>query len=200
MLTHLQYFIPADESTAVNYGQGDLIVTESRGYARQNAMVDGGFEGYTCGSGEDFCFTASYANWVGTSPSNGDLDASIFDYVPYAHSGHSVGLLGSAFGADDLLGTLAPASPITTEAGVSYVLQFFYSTSFSGQEAEAGANLEIIWNGNTVDTIEPGYQSQWVGYQSTVVAQGNDVLQFVGSPAPAYLFIDDVALFPLSTS
>jgi len=193
------YYLVADASTAVNFGQGDLLVTDSRGYARSNSIVDGGFEGFTCGAGEDFCFAASYANWEGTSPDGGNLDASIFDYVPYARTGHSVALLGSAFGEDSLLGTLAPASPIATEAGVSYTLQFFLSTSYSGQDSEGDASVEIVWNGNTVDTIEPGFQAQWVPHQYTVVAQGNDVLQFVGSPAPAYAFIDDVALFPLTS-
>ncbi|KAE9398947.1 hypothetical protein BT96DRAFT_976123 [Gymnopus androsaceus JB14] len=175
------YYLVADESTAVNYGQGDLVVTQSRGYSRQNAIVDGGFEGYTCDSGATACSTSSYANW-------------------FAHSGHSVALLGSATNADTLSGTLAPASPITTEAGVSYTLQFFYSTSFTEEEAdEAGASLEILWNGTPVDTITPGYQSQWIGYQTTVVAQGNDILQFVGSPAPAFVWVDDVSLLPLST-
>ncbi|KAE9398952.1 hypothetical protein BT96DRAFT_976126 [Gymnopus androsaceus JB14] len=179
---------------------GDLVVTQSRGYSRQNAIVDGGFEGYICDSGATACSTSSYANWVGTSPLNGNFDASIFDDAKFAHTGHSVALLGSATNADTLSGTLAPASPITTEAGVSYTLQFFYSTSFTDEEAdEAGASLEIIWNGNPVNTITPGYQSQWVGHQTTLVAQGNDILQFIGSPAPAFVWIDDVSLLPLST-
>jgi hypothetical protein len=188
------YYLPTDASTAVNFGQGDLVVTESRGYARKTAIVDGGFEGYTCGGSSDFCFTASYANWVGTSPAGGNLDASIFDFVPYARTGHSSGLLGSAFGLDPLLGTLAPAAPIQTEAGQTYTLQFFHSSFYSGPQAEASASLEIVWNGQTIDTIHPGF-SQWTPHQYNVVAQGNDVLQFIGSPAPAYVFLDDISLF-----
>lgn len=192
-----QYYIPADESTAVNFGQGDLQVTESRGYSRQNIVVDGGFEGYTCG-GDDapLCFTQGYANWQGTSPPGGDFDASIFNYPPYAHTGDSVALLGSAFGLDQFSGTLAPTSPLATEAGASYTLQFFHSSFYSGEQAEAPASMKIIWNGETIDTINPGF-SQWTGHQYTVVAQGNDKLQFTGGSAPAYIFIDDVALFPL---
>jgi len=196
--TCAMYYIIADESTAVNFGQGDLVVTESRGYGRQQVLIDGGFEGYSCPSvdGETpFCFTASYANWVGTTPAGGNLDASIFDFTPYAHTGHSVALLGSAFGTDSLLGTLSPTSPIQTEAGIDYTLQFFHSSFYSGSEAEAAASFQVIWNGQVVDTLNPGF-AQWTGHQYTVTAQGNDVLQFVGSPAPAYVFIDDVALFP----
>jgi hypothetical protein len=196
------YYIIADESTAVNFGQGDLVVTESRGYARLDSIVDGGFEGYTCGSGVEipFCFTPGYSNWQGTSPPNGTFDASIFNYQPYAHTGDAVVLLGSAFGSDPLPGTLSPTSPITaTQAGQSYTLQFFHSSFYSGQEAEAPASLSIIWNGETVDTIHPGF-SQWTGHQYTVVAQGNDVLQFQGGSSPAYVFLDDVALFLTSSS
>ncbi|KAJ3877108.1 hypothetical protein F5051DRAFT_409571 [Lentinula edodes] len=192
------YFIPSDNSTAVNFGQGDLLVTESRGYKRNNLIVDGGFEGYTCGTSAEvpFCFTPGYSAWQGTSSPNGNLDASIFNFEPYAHTGNAVALLGSAYGSDDLPGTLAPTAPIATEAGQSYTLQFFQSSFYSGEEAEAPATLEIIWNGESVDTIHPGF-SQWTPYQYTVVAQGNDLLQFKGGAAPAYVFIDDVSLFPL---
>ncbi|KAJ4487605.1 hypothetical protein J3R30DRAFT_3654104 [Lentinula aciculospora] len=183
------YYIPSDNSTAVNFGQGDLL-------KRDNLIIDGGFEGYSCGtSGEaPFCFTPGYSAWQGTSPPNGNLDASIFDYPPYAHTGDSVALLGSAYGSDNLPGTLAPTVPIVTQPGQSYTLQFFHSSFYSGEEAEAPATLEIIWNGESVDTIHPGF-SQWAGHQYVVTAQGNDLLQFVGGAAPAYVFIDDVSLF-----
>ncbi|KAF9059096.1 hypothetical protein BDP27DRAFT_1431856 [Rhodocollybia butyracea] len=191
------YYIVADASTAVNFGQGDLQVTESRGYSRKNVVVDGGFEGYTCGGLDvPLCFTQGYANWQGTSPVGGNFDASIFNYQPYAHTGNSVGLLGSAFGSDQLSGTIAPASPLATVAGQSYTLQFFHSSFYSGAQAEASASMSIIWNGVTIDTIHPGF-SQWTGHQYTVTAQGNDLLQFTGGSAPAYVFIDDIALFPM---
>ncbi|KAF5388987.1 hypothetical protein D9757_005081 [Collybiopsis confluens] len=191
------YWIPADESTAVNFGQGSLVVTESRGYSRKNVVVDGGFEGYTCGSageGIPFCFTQGYTNWQGTSPAGGNFDASIFNYQPYAHTGSAVGLLGSAFGTDQLNGTLAPAQPLATQAGQSYTLQFFHSSFYAGQQAEAPAAVRVVWNGQTITTLNVGF-AQWTPHQLTVTAQGNDKLQFVGGSSPAYVFIDDVALY-----
>ncbi|KAJ6491845.1 hypothetical protein C8R47DRAFT_1214635 [Mycena vitilis] len=83
------YYLVTDNSTAVNYGQGDLVVTLSRGYARKDLVIDGGFEGYQdCIS---FCFTQSYANWNGTSPKGGDMDAAIFFSRDYARCEAGVG-------------------------------------------------------------------------------------------------------------
>ncbi|KAJ7853310.1 hypothetical protein B0H14DRAFT_3108485 [Mycena olivaceomarginata] len=172
------YYLVADESTAVNFGQGDLVVTLSRGYRRKDLLIDGGFEGYTaCG---DFCFTASYANWIGTSPAGGDLDASIFFFPDYAHNGHGSALLGAAFGDDNKAGTLAPAQALHTDAGAHYVVQAFVSSAFSGPDLEAAAKIEIF-----------GY----VFVEASVVAAGNDKLSFAGGAAPAWTFIDDVHVY-----
>jgi hypothetical protein len=193
------YYIPADESTAVNYGQNDLQVTESRGYKRKDIVVDGGFEGYTCTPNTGsipFCFTESYSNWQGSSPAGGSNDASIFDYILYSRTGHSSALLGSAFNTDRLSGTLTPTASLATQAGQSYILQFFHSSIYAGQEAEASASVEVVWNGNTIDTIHPGFKD-WTPEQYTVVAQGNDKLELEGGSAPAWVFIDDISLFEL---
>ncbi|KAG5635907.1 hypothetical protein H0H81_009688 [Sphagnurus paluster] len=187
------YYIPADASTAVNYGQGDLVVTYSRGYRRQSLAIDGGFEQYTCA---DFCFAASYAHWIGTSPKNGLLDASIFHYSPYAHTGSSVALLGSASGADAHPGTLAAAKPLVTVAGNQYVIEFFHSSVYGGQAAEKNAFFEVRWNGVAVKSFTPGYQP-WTLYQITVTAKGKDKLAFHGGKAPAWSFIDDVNVWAL---
>ncbi|KAF9522768.1 hypothetical protein CPB83DRAFT_863941 [Crepidotus variabilis] len=184
------YFVVSDESTAVNYGQGDLKVTFARGYQRKNYVVDGGFEGLPC---SDFCYKDSYSNWVGTSPVGGNLDASIFHYQPYAHAGNGVGLLGSASGLDTLSGTLSPAQPLQTQSGKNYVINFFHASAFSGP-LEANAVLEVLWNNVVVYTIHPGY-SNWQFYSVPVIGQGNDVLAFRGGAAPAWSFIDDVAVF-----
>jgi hypothetical protein len=188
------YFLVSDASTAVNTGQGDLQVTFSRGYRRKNALVDGGFEGYNACS--SFCFTSSYANWVGTSPAGGTLDATIFFFQPYAHSGNGVGLLGSATGADALSGTLTPAQPLTTVAGKTYQISFFHASAFSGPTLEANAFVDIVWNGNVVQTITPGFEN-WKLHQLTVTAAGNDVLSFHGGTAPAWSFIDDITVFQM---
>ncbi|KAF9459605.1 hypothetical protein BDZ94DRAFT_1267884 [Collybia nuda] len=187
------YYLVADESTAVNFGQGDLKVTYSRGYKRKSLTPDAGFESYTCG---DFCFDNSSANWIGTSPAGGAFDATVFHYAPYAHSGGSVGLLGSATGADALAGTLTHASPLSTVAGGKYTITFFHASVYSGQTSEAAAFVDVLWNGNIVTTLRPGY-SPWKYYEFEVTAQGNDILAFHGGKAPAWSFLDDVFVFAL---
>ncbi|KAJ3985590.1 hypothetical protein F5890DRAFT_1120822 [Lentinula detonsa] len=184
------YYIPADPSTATNYGQGNLIVTQSRGYKRMNYVSNGGFEDFTCG-GLIFCYTDKTEDWLASSPKDGDYDASIFHYQPYAHSGNSVALLGSAFGRDGYTGTLTYASGLSTEPDVEYVIEFFHSSYYSGQGGELEAFVEVYWNGNLIGSIHPGY-SQWKYYKFVVVAKGNDELDFRGGEAPSYDFLDDI--------
>lgn len=191
-LTVFQYFIVADASTAVNTGQGDLKVTFSRGYKRKNFAIDGGFEGFAeC---TDFCFDTSSPNWIGTSPAGGTLDATIFFFQPFAHQGNAVALLGSATGVDALAGTLTPKLPLTTVAGKQYSINFFQSSSFSSPTLEAPAFVDILWNGQIVTTIRPGF-TNFKFFSVTVTAHGNDVLAFHGGAAPAWSFIDDVTVF-----
>ncbi|KAF8625148.1 hypothetical protein AX17_006926 [Amanita inopinata Kibby_2008] len=190
--TCAMYYLPTDQSTATNRGQGNLQVTFSRGYRRISYVPDGGFEGYNpCPT---FCFATSYANWIGTSPRGGVLDATIFKFVPYAHSGHSVGILGSANGHDNLPGTLAPRNPLGTSRGRRYAITFFHESSFSGPVLEANAFVDIMWNGRAIATIRPGFQ-RWTYYTFPVVAIGNDRLAFHGGKAPSWDFIDDVYVF-----
>ncbi|KAJ7227727.1 hypothetical protein B0H12DRAFT_238906 [Mycena haematopus] len=180
-----------DESTAVNYGQGPLVVTLSRGYARDNYLTDGGFEGYT--ACDDFCFTQSYANWIGTSSAGGDNDATIFFFTAYAHTGHGSALLGSAFGSDSDAGTLTPAEPIKTEKDVKYVVQCFFSSAFSGEELEGPAKVDIKWNGERVGGVT-GFE-QYTFAEAEVTGTGSDKLSFVGGAAPAWTFIDDCVIY-----
>ncbi|KAF8154947.1 hypothetical protein B0H34DRAFT_676632 [Crassisporium funariophilum] len=188
------YFIVADVSTAVNTGQGDLMVTFSRGYKRKNFVIDGGFEGFNeC---DDFCFEQSYSNWIGTSSAGGSLDATIFFFQPYTHSGNGVGLLGSATGADGLAGTLTPAKPLLTKAGQKYTITFFQASSFSGPTLEAAAVVNVLWNGKVVSTIRPGFEN-YQFFTVDVVGAGNDVLAFNGGAAPAWSFIDDISVFEI---
>ncbi|KAJ7181170.1 hypothetical protein C8R46DRAFT_1319899 [Mycena filopes] len=185
------YYLVADESTAVNFGQGDLVVTLSRGYARNDALTDGGFEGYTACT--DFCFTTSYLNWIGTSAVGGDLDASFFFFPTYAHTGHGSALLGAAFGDDSDAGTIKPAKPLKTDAGANYVVQCFMASAFSGEELEAPAHVDILWNGKRVGGVS-GFQ-QYTFVEAPVVATGSDLLSFVGGAAPAWTFIDDCHVY-----
>lgn len=181
--------------STVNTGQGDLAVTFSRGYKRINYVIDGGFEGYdACHC--DFFFSPNYTNWIGTSPDGGYLDATIFLYAPYAHSGNGVGLLGSADGSDSLPGTLTPAKPLETVAGQEYTIGFFQASAFSGPKGEASAIIEVLWNEDVVSTIKPGF-SNYKYYSVNVVGVGNDVLAIRGGNAPAWSFIDDIAVFQI---
>lgn len=189
-----QYFIVADESTAVNTGQGNLTVTFSRGYKRNNYVIDGGFEGYNeC---DFFCFTQSYTNWIGTNSDGGFFDATIFYFPPYAHHGNGVGLLGSAYGSDSLPGTLTPAQPLRTVAGQKYTITFFQASAFSGPDGEAPAFIDILWNGDVVSTLRPGF-SNYEYNSFDVVGAGDDVLAFHGGAAPAWTFIDDIAVYQI---
>ncbi|TFK26051.1 hypothetical protein FA15DRAFT_316555 [Coprinopsis marcescibilis] len=188
------YYIPSDVSTAVNTGQGDLKVTYSRGYKRKNFLPDGGFEGYTACN--KFCFTESYANWAGTSPVGGSKDATVFFFPAYAHSGNSSALLGSASGLDDLPGTLSPSSPLKTVPGKKYQIAFFQNSAYGGPTNQAAAFVEVIWNGKVVKTIRPGF-TQWTFNAVDVTAVGNDVISFRGGKAPAWTFLDDIAVWEL---
>jgi hypothetical protein len=166
-------------------------VTSSRGYARTSLLSDGGFEGFTLCS--DFCFATSYANWTGTSPASGTLDASIFFFPPYAHTGHGSALLGAALGDDALPGTLTPAAPLETEAGAPYVVQCFVSSAFSAPEFEAAAHVDVLWNGERVGSVH-GFM-EYTLVEVGVIGTGRDILAFVGGAAPAWSFIDDCKVF-----
>ncbi|KAJ7206469.1 hypothetical protein B0H12DRAFT_1075336 [Mycena haematopus] len=185
------YFLVADESSAVNYGQGSLVVTLSRGYARKSALIDGGFEGYN--ACDDFCLTASYANWIGTTPRGGNMDASIIFFPAYAHSGNVSGMLGAAFGDDADAGTLTPAQRLKTDKGANYVVQCFMASAFSGSDLEASAKVDILWNGVRVGGTS-GF-TEYTFVQASVVATGSDKLSFVGGAAPAWTFIDDCKVY-----
>ncbi|KAK7051024.1 hypothetical protein VNI00_005136 [Paramarasmius palmivorus] len=187
------YWVPSDASTAVNYGQGDLKVTLSRGYRRKSLLPDGDFESTTCPNGGTFCYTASTSSWIGISPSGGNLDASIFHYGPYARSGNGVGLLGSGFGTDNLPGTLKYAQPLQTVPGKTYNIEFFTSSTYSGPALQANAFVNVTWNGEVVQSLHLGYAS-WTYHEVKVVANGADELAFVGGSAPSFVFIDDVTV------
>jgi hypothetical protein len=122
------------------------------------------------------------------------LDATIFFFQPYAYNGNAVGLLGSAIGFDSFPGTLTPAQPLQTVADQKYTITFFQASAFSGRISEEPAFIQILWNDEVVSTIRPGY-SNYEYFSFDVVGAGNDVLAFHGGAAPAWSFIDDVAVF-----
>ncbi|ESK82341.1 fruit-body specific protein a [Moniliophthora roreri MCA 2997] len=188
------YYEVTDASTANNYGQGDLKVTQSRGYRRKSVVPDGDFESYQCPDGGDFCYTTSTSTWTATSPAGGNLDATIFHYQPYAHSGNSVALLGSANGADLFPGTLKPANRLDTVPGKTYTIQFFTSSVYSGPVLQRDAYVTVLWNGQEVQTFHTEY-APWTYREVTVTASGNDELAFTGGKSTAYTFIDGVYVF-----
>ncbi|KAF8232616.1 hypothetical protein L208DRAFT_1423082 [Tricholoma matsutake] len=187
------YYIPADQTSATNFGQGDLAVTYSRGYRRTSVLQDGGFEGFDCG---DICYNSSYANWLGISPSGGQFDAAIANHQAWAHSGKSIGWLGSIIAADEFPGTLTPVGALNTTSGNVYTITFFHASAYSGEVGEANAFLDVMWNGEIVSTIRPGY-SQWTYYEFPVTAKGSDVVAFRGGLPPAWSWIDDIYVFEI---
>ncbi|KAF7360876.1 hypothetical protein MSAN_01117200 [Mycena sanguinolenta] len=191
--TCAMYYLPSNASTAVNFGQGDLVVTFSRGYARTSILPDGGFEGFT--SCSDFCFTTGYANWVGKSAPKGTDDATFFFFPPYARTGHGSALLGAALEADSLSGTISPAKPLNTRRGTEYLVQCFMSSAFSGPAFEAQAKVDILWNGVRIGGVSGFSEYEVVASTAPVVGTGKDVLSFVGGAAPAWTFIDDCTIF-----
>ncbi|EAU87854.1 hypothetical protein CC1G_01501 [Coprinopsis cinerea okayama7 len=188
------YYLPTDESTATFPGTDDLAVTFSRGYKRTNFVIDGGFEEYAAVSCGPFCFAESYAHWVGTSSPGGYADASIFHHPTYARSGETVGLLGSAVGSDPLPGTLSPAKPLETRAGKEYEVTFWQNSAYSGPTYQKDAWFEVVWNGEVVYSEKPGF-SDWKFVSVRVRAKGGDVLGIRGGKAPAWTFVDDVAVW-----
>ncbi|KXN92682.1 hypothetical protein AN958_00352 [Leucoagaricus sp. SymC.cos] len=188
------YYLVSDESTANNFGQGDLKVTFSRGYKRKSLIQDGGFEAYAACAADDICWTNSTQFWSATSPPGGNFDAEIVHHTGYAHSGSSAAILGSGFGTDAFAGTLSPTYSLDTVPGQTYLLTFFHSSAFSDATSEANAFVDVMWNDQIVETIRPGF-SDWKYYEFKVVAAGNDKLAFHGGAAPAWSFIDDVFAF-----
>ncbi|TFK61851.1 hypothetical protein BDN72DRAFT_827999 [Pluteus cervinus] len=172
-----------------------IVIRDSRGYARTNFLVDGGFEAYAdC---DWFCFTEHTANWDGiTNTTVGFMDATVFYYETYAYVGHSVGLLGSAYANEYYPGTLQSKHAIQTIPGKSYVVSFFVDNTFSGAQFEVDAWHEVMWNGVAAQTWQAGYHD-WKHYQTTVVGTGNDIFGIHGGKAPAYSFIDEIYIFQL---
>jgi len=88
---------------------------------------------------------------------------------------------------------MAPRKPLKTTKGKKYAITFFQSSSFSSPEEEANAHVDVLWNGKVVFSF--GGFSQWTFEQVKVTGAGNDKLAFRGGAAPAWTFIDDIALF-----
>ena len=170
-----------------------MKVSFSRGYSRRNFAFDGGLEAYTGCIG---CFDEVTDNWIASSPEGGFFDASIFHNPQYARTGSKVALLGSAIGNDDLAGTLSPAAPLKTVPGKQYQISFFQNSAYSGPVFQKNSFFEVIWNGEVIETFRPGF-SDWSYVSVKVTATGNDEVAIHGGAAPAWTFIDDIAIWQL---
>jgi hypothetical protein len=67
-------------------------------------------------------------------------------------------------------------------------------SAYSPPEQEEGAFVDVLWNGKVVRTLRPGW-SAWTYWTVDVLAEGRDEIAFHGGSAPAWSFIDDVAVF-----
>ncbi|PFH49726.1 hypothetical protein AMATHDRAFT_76043 [Amanita thiersii Skay4041] len=194
------YYLVADESTAVNTGQGDLRVTYSRGYSRKPVLTDGDFEDFSCTGNDTVCTTQSYANWVvsSTNPNATTIDATILHDQSSAYRGSGVGVLGTQTDPRNAPGALTPAQPLNTVAGTAYTVTFFASSRPTNVNATLSGNstIQVVWNGAVVGSVAP-ITTNWMYYETTVTAQGSDVLTFQEGCEPAYTLVDNVFVFQL---
>ncbi|KAJ7898025.1 hypothetical protein B0H14DRAFT_3104598 [Mycena olivaceomarginata] len=172
------YCLPTDESTALNFRAGlpprDIP------------------PGFTLCS--DFCFATSYANWTGTSSASGTLDAAIFFFPPYAHTGHGSALLGAAPRRRRTPGHAHTRSAArdggwrTVRGAVLRVLRVLgpgvRGRGTCGRAVERRKRVGGVRGFMEYTLVEVG-----------VVGTGRDILAFVGGAAPAWSFIDDCKVF-----
>ncbi|KAH6902246.1 hypothetical protein BKA70DRAFT_1113318, partial [Coprinopsis sp. MPI-PUGE-AT-0042] len=177
---------------AIYEGEDDYLIMQSRGYRRINYISDPSFEEYPCDG--SFCYSASYSQWVGISAQNGYLGATIFHYEPYARTGVTVALLGSGTGADSFPGTLVHLKSLDTKAGETYRVGFWQDSTFGGVGRAEGAWVDLMWNGEVVESWKPGF-TRWTFLSAVVEAKGGDIIAIRGGAAPSWTFIDDVGIW-----
>jgi hypothetical protein len=140
----------------------------------QNLIVNGGFEinggagspptSWTISGGGNICEQAGFA---GLSP----------------HSGTWFLAMGNVGGDASI------SQAVTTTAGMTYDLQFFYSS--------AGGNpndLNVLWNGSTVYSEVNTPAQGYVQHDVFVIATGSDTVTFAGRNDPSWNGLDDVSL------
>jgi hypothetical protein len=74
-------------------------------------------------------------------------------------------------------------SPWPQSQGMTTSSRFFHSSDFSGPVFQRGTFLDVLWNGNIVTTLRPGY-SPWTYDEFNVTVDGNDVVACHGGKAP----------------
>ncbi|KAJ7252871.1 hypothetical protein C8J57DRAFT_1519660 [Mycena rebaudengoi] len=78
------------------------------------------------------------------------------------------------------------------KAGATYDIQCFMGDTFS-QTLESPAKVDNMWNGVPVGGVSG--TALWTFVHATVVAQGNDLLSFVGGQAPWWIYLDDCFVY-----
>lgn len=83
------------------------------------------------------------------------------------------------------------AQTVTTTAGASYHLQFFYTT-----DGGMPGDLNVFWNGNNIySETNTGSAHGWVQHDFFVTGTGSDTLTFGSRNDPTWNGLDDVSLF-----
>lgn len=157
-------------STKWIFGILALIVVPSA--AKANLIVNGGFE-----SGDFTGWTTganSFPQYIVTSP---------------VHSGtYAAQIAGFSSNPDTLTQVVA------TTPGQLYDLSFWRFQAGGGPTIL----LTVTWDGATVfSELNPGARP-YEQFSATVVGTGSDTLQFISANDPAYTYLDDVTLDPVS--
>ncbi|KAF9480588.1 hypothetical protein BDN70DRAFT_603567 [Pholiota conissans] len=194
----------AANSTSTYTGQGDLIVTASRGYKRKSLIKDGSFQDYTCVvTKTNGCPYAPSRYWTRFVPAG--YDFVLINNGP-AHTGNSSTFFyfsppspdAYAYGA-----TLEYALPTNAVEGKTYVISFFYTNSnYSPAPTNlTGPLVSALWNGvSVIGAPQVGPETfdglSYMNIFGEVVAQGGDTFALQNGIAFAHaMYVDDISIF-----
>ncbi|KAF9480573.1 hypothetical protein BDN70DRAFT_920423 [Pholiota conissans] len=198
------YNTVTDNSTATNTGQGDLVVTASRGYSRKSLIQDGSFQDYTCivtqTNGCPFTPSKFWTRFVpagydfvlvNNNPAHSGTSSAFFFFSPPSPDAYAYG------------STLDYALPTNAVAGKTYVISFFYTNSnlFPAPANLTGPLVSALWNGvSVIDAPQVGPETfnglSFMNIIAEVVAQGDDTFTLKNGVAfPHAMYVDDIAIF-----
>lgn len=148
-----------------------MVLVGLSGAAQANIVVDGGFE--------DDSSAWTFSGWFRT------------DVSPYAGAtAASTGCVGAGCVAIGEPSKASVSQMLTTVAGATYTLQFFYSPGPGGPNS-----LRVLWDGTlelALDGTSDGYQS-YILSGLTASSTGTQ-LEFLGRQDPDYNRLDDVSV------
>ncbi|WP_292290333.1 Hint domain-containing protein [Marivita sp.] len=161
--------------------QNDTISGDDFVATGPNLIVNGSFEDTTGMSSVSY----GYADWDGNTPSWTDQNGTRIDYHDDGRGG-----LNATDGANwmDMEASTGQHNVISqTVAGVSdgqvYVLTFDAADSANGSDGTtADAQLQVIWNGDAVGTIDAS-DGSWTSYEFHLIGgsgDGSNTLSFAG--------------------